>query len=71
MRLYTVYDHPSDYPDKWVVRAWWVDSGQMYAGGVHLAETLDDARDGIPRRAELHRLEPTPLDDATIAEVWI
>ncbi len=70
--MYTIYDHPADYPEHWVVRAWWVDRDYLepFPGGVALAETLQGARDALPI-PNLTRLPPMPGDDPTIVETWL
>lgn len=68
---YAIYDHPMDYPEHFVVRAWFA-----FADGLlqpdpacQLAETLDQARSLVPEGLTcLPRFE---WDDPKIAEVWI
>lgn len=71
---WTIYDHPTDFPEHWVVRAWRVEAGREPRPGhtALLAETLEEARSLVPiERLRLHRMEPDPHDDPTIAETWI
>lgn len=66
--LFTIYDHPSDFPDKFVVRIWDGREAQP-TPYCSLWDTLDDARADIPSgRVNLNRNEG---DDAKIVETWI
>ncbi len=66
---YTIYDHPKDYPDNFVVRRWTVSTaGVFWDAKCQLATTLEEARRlvpdgtlGIPRFEE---------DDPVIVETW-
>lgn len=66
---YTIYDHPSDFPDKFVVRRWLLRSGEPEPGGYFLADTLEGARAWIPSGCIC--IEPDPSDDANIIETWM
>lgn len=69
---WTIYDHPSDYPDHWVVRPFRSEDGRVRPGMAKLADTLEEARALVPiDRFGLHRMEPSPGDDPVIAETWI
>lgn len=71
---WVIYDHPADYPDHFVVRAWRIETGRDPLPGhtAHLADTLEEARELVPiQRLGLVRLERSPDDDATIVETWI
>jgi hypothetical protein len=68
--IWTIYRHPRDFPDKWVLR------GQEIAcGGVRVhntcfvANTLEEVRAHVPF-GDL-RLERDPHDDPAIYEVWL
>ncbi|QSM01283.1 hypothetical protein QDA08_gp89 [Microbacterium phage NoodlelyBoi] len=67
---YTIYDHPSDYPEKFVLRAWLIKDGMVTAyEPVGLADTLEDARALVPNgRRPIARLQD---DDPCIVESWI
>lgn len=70
LSTYTIYDHPRDYPDSWVVRRWQVvGAGPVDAGVVALAPTLEEARQAVP--PGLVCLERSQDDDLTIVETWI
>jgi hypothetical protein len=73
MEMFVVYKRPRDYPDKFVVRRWWVgktpghpdpDSDWFYLG-----ETLEEVRAHVPEWCV--RLERDPNDEPQIVEVWI
>lgn len=66
---YVVYRHPSDYPRKWVVRAWSIKPGRYYAGPVVAVEDdLEVARDAIPDG--LVNIGRFGEDDPVVYEVW-
>ena len=53
MSLYqwAIYDHPKDYPDKFVVRRWKIEAGVVTPDPeCHLADSLLEARLFIPDR---------------------
>lgn len=68
---YIVYEHPRDYPQGYVVRAWHLVRGQtepLPDPGSWKVATLDLARAVIPDgMVNVGRL---PGDDATVLEVW-
>lgn len=68
--LYTIYDHPADHPDHFVVRRWEVGpTGVVATSDVTLHATLDAAREAIPPYlACLHRYDD---DDPVIVETWV
>lgn len=70
---WVVYDHPTDFPSKWVVRRWTIGPGVMNCDSeVHLFDSLDAARAhvfGVYPGA--YRLDRQPDDDPNICEVWL
>lgn len=67
--LYTIYDHPSDHPNSFVVRRWVKVGPKTWPGEVRFGLTLDEARAQLPRGVEcLGRLSG---DDSKIVETWI
>ena len=69
--LYVIYDHPSDYPDHYVVREWRVPPGGpvQVNQDCWLAGSLELAREFVPGgHCNIGRQEE---DDPKIAEVWI
>lgn len=70
LHLWTVYDHPRDYPTHWVVRESVVAGGKLtMAPSPWLAVTLDEARALVP--PGLHCMPRQPTDDPVIVEVWL
>lgn len=69
LRMYTIFDHPSDYPRHWAVRASIIrPEGPVPADRVQLADSLEEARALIP--PGLTRIPRFPQDIPTITEVW-
>lgn len=67
---WTVYDHPADFPDKFVVRGWRVENGLAVAlEDVVIVDTLDEARAAIPEG--LRAIPRLKDDDPVIVESWI
>lgn len=64
--IWTIYKHPSDYPDKFVARCF---NFNRPTTAVYTADTLEEIRRLIPQG--LFRLERDPNDDPVIVEVWI
>ena len=67
---YTIYDHPRDYPEGFVVRQWRIASGE---GGptpeeAWTAPSLEAARALVP--AGLFCLPRVAEDDPVIVETW-
>lgn len=72
--MWTIYDHPSDYPDWFVVRCSWVEgnlaeSAYVMAANMATANTLEAARACIP--PGLHCAVRRPDDDPVIVETWL
>ena len=68
LRQYTIYDHPRDYPDGFVVREWEIDASQMTSRRAWTAPTLETARELIP--VGLFRIPRADNDDPVIVETW-
>lgn len=67
---WVIYDHPDDFPNKWVMRAWKVTKGGCVPTNmVWTFDTLDEVHAMIPGACA--RVERNPLDDPSIYEVWI
>jgi hypothetical protein len=73
MKLFVIYDHPTDFPDKFVLRVWIVDfanDGQVRPLSVHfLSETLEGVRQYVPRG--MINAGRKDDDDPKIKEVWL
>lgn len=64
--MLTVYNRPSDYPDKFIVRMWDASESTRY---ITISASLEEARKSIPPSMVcLNRMEK---DDPCIEEVWI
>jgi hypothetical protein len=72
MVLWTIYDHPSDYPNHFVVRRHGIDADfnvPLVDAKCKLADSLEEARELLP--PGLHCLGREPEDDPVIVETWI
>lgn len=70
LHVWTVYDHPHDYPNSFVARLFIVRGGADYATNqVIEAATLDELHAQLP--PGLYRMPRDPMDDEKIMEVWI
>ena len=67
--VWTVYDHPRDYPEHFVVRA---HSSKLFTPLTQCFKfaTLEAARDALAE-VGLFRLPPAPSDDVVIVETWV
>jgi hypothetical protein len=68
LTIWTVYEHPSDFPDHFVARPFYVGPGLDRGNQVLLAETLDELRALLP--AGLICMARSENDDPVIVEVW-
>ncbi len=71
LEMFVVYRHPRDYPERYVLRRWWVSAGVQSPDDdwFYLADTLDQIREYVP--AGCVRLERDPKDQPQIVEVWV
>jgi hypothetical protein len=70
LKLWTVYEHPRDYPTKYVARCTEIGDGQPWVHEEALvADTLDELRAQLP--PGLHRLPRDEADAPVIVEVWL
>lgn len=65
--LITIYEHPADFPGKYVARIW--DLGRPTALAV-MADTYGELMERIPYR-EMVKMPRRPDDDPVIMEVWM
>jgi len=70
LAMWTVYDHPIDYPDKFVARRFDVDAGGPSAS-VIVMDDLDDLRDILAYDMQLTCLARSPEDEPQIVETWL
>lgn len=72
LSMWTVYDHPTDYPDKFVARRFEVDAnGPRPTESIIIAPNLDLLRDILGMEMHLTPLPRSAGDDAKIVETWI
>lgn len=72
MQGWTIYDHPLDHPEHFVVRRWWIESGNpnpVHSRETLLCATLDAARQAVPPWA--HCVGRQTEDDPVIVETWL
>lgn len=69
--MWVIYENPSDYPGKFVVRLWHPGAGFLEAAKdpTAVVETLEEARKAIPEGR--HRLPRQASDDPVIVETWM
>jgi hypothetical protein len=67
LSLWTLYDHPRDFPDCFVARRFELDRPTSH---VMTAPTLEALRNAM-QHLGLVRIERSPEDDAKIIEVWL
>jgi len=66
--MWTIYDHPSDFPEVYVARLWEGDR----ATDEHIVRAeLTDLRIEVQRRGATGRLPRSLADDPVILEVWL
>lgn len=69
--LWTIYDHPRDYPNAFVARRWVVErGGERATDTLMTSDTLDWLRDQMLDMG-LYRLPRDPADDPSIVETWL
>lgn len=74
LEIWTIYDHPRDFPDHFVVRCWVARPMvvRAHTGEVWLRPTLDEAREVIYGNVPApYRFPREPGDDPCIVESWI
>jgi len=72
MTIWTLYDHPLDFPDKYVARRYVVtkEGPITRTEDLKFADTLEELRDEM-RDLHLFPVERFPDDDPKIVEVWL
>ena len=75
MTMWTIYDHPLDFPDKFVARRWDIvragNKTEPVARAEHVtADTLDELRRDMMRRG-LVCLTRSDGDEPQIVETWL
>lgn len=70
LALFSIYNHPRDYPDNVVVRRHWATiPASCDPEPFVVADSLEEARRSLP--PGLHNLGRDPRDDPAIVETWI
>ena len=70
LTIWTIYDHPRDYPTKWVLRPYRIVGGNVtIVGEAETADSLEAIRAKVPRWCV--RLLRDPSDDPVIVERWV
>jgi hypothetical protein len=69
--IWTLYDHPADFPDCFVMRRFAVGPGYARATDqVFRCENIERLRE-LARRMGLHCIPHSPNDDPNIVESWL
>ena len=72
LSLWTVYDHPLDYPDKFVARRFDVDKdGSKPTPSLLVSSDLDALREVLQFEMHLTCMVRDPSDDPKILETWL
>lgn len=66
--IWTIYDHPRDYPEHFVVRLWY---GLVCEQCVALFATAHEAREYIHSQGTWFCMRRAPTDDPKILESWL
>lgn len=70
--MWTIYDHPSDYPNCFVARQWKISAGETtQTGSFVVAPTLDMLRHCMLADLHLACIARSPEDDPKIVESWL
>lgn len=72
LHMWTIYDHPKDYPDHFIARKWSVGTKKdepEATDEIIARATLDEVRSVLP--LGLYCIGRKPEDDPCIVEVWI
>lgn len=71
LRVWTIYDHPRDFPDYFVAREWLINRGESFPSGNVAASNSLDALRAMMMKTGLVCLGREPGDDALIIETWV
>lgn len=66
--MWTIYEKPRDFPDKWCVRVWW---GEVSEPTGHACDSLELARLVVEKQGGCFRIPRSPDDDPVIVESWL
>lgn len=71
LQMWTVYDHPKDCPEHFVVRRFEIRAGAATATDeAYISKHLDLIREALMKLG-LHRLPRQPNDEPHIMETWL
>lgn len=70
--MWVVYDHPTDYPNRWVARlfVWDAETSQYRATDTSMFTDERQAIDEVMQRGGLTFVHRFPDDDAVIVGTW-
>jgi hypothetical protein len=72
LRQFAIYDHPTDYPDHWIVRTWYVtDNGIKPDPSAVLCRSVERARHHIQKERPGAILIDANDPDPNLYEVWM
>lgn len=72
LSIWTVYDHPKDYPDNYVARLFITDKeGFVPTDSIIITDSLETLRTILLTQMNLTRISRYNEDDPKIVEVWI
>jgi hypothetical protein len=72
LAMWTVYDHPNDYPDRFVARRFEVGTAGIVATESIIAmPDLEELRDVLEFEMHLTCLPRSPEDNPKIVETWL
>jgi hypothetical protein len=72
--MWVIYDHPSDHPDVFIAREWFIKAGRVEPSPVttYRDEYLENVRTFVRTVApDAIRLERADDDDPVIVESWV
>lgn len=70
LSMWVIYNHPSDYPNSYVVREWVIEAGHAKpCGRWFVRDTIEECRDALP--PGLVNIGRQPEDEPQIMEVWV
>jgi hypothetical protein len=70
MNIWTIYDKPIDYPQKFVARRFEVVRGSVnITSDLYICDTLEEARSKLPYGVDC--IPRDPSDEPHIVESWI
>ena len=70
MNLWTIYDHPTDYPDTFVARRFVVGGGEEHATNDVITGSLAGIRDSMEELG-LYCIGREPGDHPNVVETWL